>query len=182
MKNSYYLAQASSQGCYKLDKKRLLSCEYFCTSANIDGDDGATLPVQVHGTQQVERDYEDYESSEATCPLRPLPSLSLGRLETSSVGETASQGASILGKRRSSQSCKTAPIWRSILVWTQGGHINEIQVRIYIANLPKRNIFLFITWVNTFHAKQPLRILILLPLKNNFILTSVFIEISTSSH
>ena len=58
---------------------------------------------------------------------------------------------------------------------------NKIQVRIYFVNLPKRNIFLYITWVNTFHVKQPLRILILLPLKNNFILTSVFIQISTNS-
>ena len=75
MKNSYYLAQACSQGCYKLDKKRLFSCEYFCNSTDIYGDDGATLPV--HGTQKVERDHEDYESSDAM-PLA-APSLSLSR-------------------------------------------------------------------------------------------------------
>jgi len=60
-------------------------------------------------------------------PCGPFP-LSLGRLETSSVGEAASrQGASILGKRRSSQSCKTAPIRRNVIGQTQGGLINEMQ-------------------------------------------------------
>ena len=70
-------------------KKRLFSCEYFCNSAHIGCEDGATLPVPK--TQKVNIDYEDYESSDAMplAPCGPFP-LSLGRLETSSVGEVAS--------------------------------------------------------------------------------------------
>ena len=95
------------------------------------------------------------------------------------MGELASrQGASILGKRRSSQSCKTAPIWRSVLGQTQGGHINEIQVRIIFVNLPQRGYFSFDHMFQhlPFETRSK-RILILLPLKNDFTLTSVFIEI-----